>query len=178
VKESAPVGTQERREEHDNLPVPLTGMVGRTEVVAALVAQLSSHRFITIAGPGGIGKTSVAVAVAHGLRSHFPDGIQFAELAPLASPDLLPSSVCALLGVPPRSDNLLPVLLAFLRGNGCSSCSTAASTLSRPPPLSQRRFLRRRRKCISWPQAANHCARRESACSACRHLDFRGREPA
>jgi DNA-binding winged helix-turn-helix (wHTH) protein len=47
-----------------NLPVSLTRMVGRDTVVDALAAQLPHRRFITVAGPGGIGKTTVALAVA------------------------------------------------------------------------------------------------------------------
>src|SRR5262249_59826030 len=47
-----------------NLPVSLTRMVGRAGTVDALVEQLPKRRFITIAGPGGIGKTTVALAVA------------------------------------------------------------------------------------------------------------------
>src|SRR5262249_9971288 len=50
-----------------DMPVPLAHVVGRSDVVSALAAQLRLHRFITIVGPGGIGKTTVAVAVANGL---------------------------------------------------------------------------------------------------------------
>ena len=57
------------------LPAPLNRMVGRKDVVAALKAQLPQERFITVVGPGGIGKTTVAVAVADALRGSYRDGI-------------------------------------------------------------------------------------------------------
>src|SRR5271166_6617800 len=47
-----------------NLPGPLTRIVGRDDVITALGSQLTRHRFLTVVGPGGIGKTTVAVAVA------------------------------------------------------------------------------------------------------------------
>ena len=47
-----------------NLPFATTRMIGREEVVTALVTQLSHQRLVTVVGPGGIGKTTVALAVA------------------------------------------------------------------------------------------------------------------
>lgn len=98
-----------------DMPVPLANVVGRSDVVPALAAQLKLHRFVTILGPGGIGKTTVAVAVANGLLGSFRDGVRFIDLAPLTDPQLVPSALAAQLGVGIRSDKPLASLIAFLR---------------------------------------------------------------
>jgi predicted ATPase/DNA-binding winged helix-turn-helix (wHTH) protein len=103
---SAPAASQ--------LPAPLNRMVGRKDVVAALKARLPEERFITVVGPGGIGKTTVAVAVANALRGSYRDGIQFVDLAPMTDPSLIPSAVGALLGVPIRTGDPIPTLVAAL----------------------------------------------------------------
>jgi DNA-binding winged helix-turn-helix (wHTH) protein len=54
-----------------NLPAPLTRMYGRLDTISILVDQLKQRRFVTIAGPGGIGKTTVALAVAEKLVHSF-----------------------------------------------------------------------------------------------------------
>jgi DNA-binding winged helix-turn-helix (wHTH) protein len=84
--------------EGNNLPAPLTRIIGRDDVIVALAAQLARRRFLTIVGPGGIGKTTVAVAVADVVRASYRDGAWFIGLAPLSDPDLVPGALCALLG--------------------------------------------------------------------------------
>jgi predicted ATPase/DNA-binding winged helix-turn-helix (wHTH) protein len=98
-----------------NLPVSLKRMVGRSAVVAALVAQLPERRFITVVGSGGIGKTTVALAAADELSTSYPDGARFIDLAPVADPALVPSALASVLGIAIRSGNALPGLIAFLR---------------------------------------------------------------
>jgi predicted ATPase/DNA-binding winged helix-turn-helix (wHTH) protein len=102
-------------ERHPEMPAPLARIVGRSDIVPALGVQLQQHRFVTIVGPGGIGKTTVAVAVAENLLDSFQDGVRFVDLAPLSDPLLVPSTLAAQLGVVVRSDNPLPTLIAFLR---------------------------------------------------------------
>jgi DNA-binding winged helix-turn-helix (wHTH) protein len=58
-----------------NLPIILTRMVGRTETVAALAKRLPGQRLITIVGPGGVGKTAVALAVAERLIGTYAHGV-------------------------------------------------------------------------------------------------------
>src|SRR5262249_10021580 len=82
----------------NTLPAPLTRIVGRDVVIAALATQLARRRFLTIVGPGGIGKTTVAVAVAGAVRGSYKDGVWFVGLAPFSDPDLVPGALCALLG--------------------------------------------------------------------------------
>jgi predicted ATPase len=98
-----------------NFPVSLTRMVGRADVVEVIVAQLPKRRFMTVAGPGGIGKTTVALAVADQLRASYRDGVRFIDLAPVTDPRLVPSALASVLGVAIRSDSPIPGLIAFLK---------------------------------------------------------------
>ena len=97
-----------------NLPAPLTRMVGRSEIVQRLVAQLPQRRLITIIGPGGIGKTTVALAVAERLIAAYDHGVRLVDLAPLGNPELVPSALAAVLGLEVRSGNPMPGVIAFL----------------------------------------------------------------
>jgi predicted ATPase/class 3 adenylate cyclase/DNA-binding winged helix-turn-helix (wHTH) protein len=99
----------------NNLPAPLARIVGRDDIVAALAKQLGRRRFLTIVGPGGIGKTTVAVAVADIMRTSLKDGAWFLGLASLADPDLVPSALGAAIGVPPSGADPLRGLAAWLR---------------------------------------------------------------
>jgi DNA-binding winged helix-turn-helix (wHTH) protein len=82
-----------------NLPRPLTPMVGRADVVESLAAQLPHRHFTTLAGPGGISKTTVALAVAERLIESFEDRALLIGLAPLADLRLVPSTLASSPGV-------------------------------------------------------------------------------
>jgi predicted ATPase len=84
-----------------NLPVSRTGFVGReTEIAAAQELLLRPDvRLLTVTGPGGIGKTRLAVEVANGLLTQFPGGVQFVALSPLRDPALIASVVVKSLGL-------------------------------------------------------------------------------
>ena len=97
------------------LPNRLQRMVGRDEVVAAISDKLITSHFVTIVGPGGVGKTAVAVAVAHDLLETFADAAHFVDLAALSDPDLVITSILLMLGLPAQTDDPLPALLAHLR---------------------------------------------------------------
>jgi predicted ATPase/DNA-binding winged helix-turn-helix (wHTH) protein len=120
-----------------NLPTSLTRMVGRAEFVDAVSAQLARRRFVTIVGPGGIGKTTVALAVADRLIGAWRDGVAFIDLAALADPRLVPSAVAAVLRLPIRSDDALRALVGFLGDrsmllvlDGCERVIGAAAVLA------------------------------------------------
>jgi len=119
------------------LPPLLPRMVGRQETAHALAAQVKSDRFVTITGPGGIGKTTVAVAVAHALLPEFDGAVYFFDLGPLNDPLLVPSAVASTLGLPVQSDDPLPGLLAYLRHkrvllvlDSCEHVIESAATLA------------------------------------------------
>lgn len=84
-----------------HLPAPATGFVGRTAEIAATVRLLAAGevRLLTLTGPGGIGKTRLALRAAHDLAYAFPDGVFFVGLSPLVDPDLVVSTIAHALGV-------------------------------------------------------------------------------
>ncbi len=97
------------------LPARPLRMVGRDEIVRTVSAQLTIDRFVTILGPGGIGKTTVAVSVGHALLTEFEGAVCFIDLGSLYDP-LFVSSVLALaLGLPVQSNDPIPSLVTFLR---------------------------------------------------------------
>jgi predicted ATPase len=102
-----------------SLPVPLTRLVGREHDVARLSGMVcdNSIRMLTLTGPGGSGKTRLALAVADGVAPAFPDGVVFVDLAPLQDPRLVLPAMAQALGVremPARS--LGEVLFTHLQG--------------------------------------------------------------
>jgi predicted ATPase/predicted Ser/Thr protein kinase len=84
-----------------NIPVQRTGFVGREKEVAAAKELLLRQdvRLVTVTGPGGIGKTRLAVEVASGLIERFPGGIHFVPLSPLSDPGLIASVIVQTLGI-------------------------------------------------------------------------------
>ena len=84
-----------------NLPVSRTGFVGREKEVAAAKELLLRQdvRLVTVTGPGGIGKTRLAVEVASGLTEWFPGGIHFVPLSPLSDPGLITAVIVQTLGL-------------------------------------------------------------------------------
>jgi predicted ATPase len=95
--------------------VTLTRIVGRDDIIATLVGQLAHRRFLSIVGPGGIGKTTVAIAVAKALGVSCSDGVWFVGLASLPDPELVPSAVCRVLGISPSGADPVSGLAAWLR---------------------------------------------------------------
>lgn len=98
-----------------NLPTMLTRLIGRADTVSKLAQQLQRRRFLSIVGTGGVGTTSVALALAEALLSSYEDGVWFVELAPLVDPRLVPAALAAALGLEFRAEDLLPALLSALR---------------------------------------------------------------
>src|SRR5580704_216581 len=81
-----------------NLPARLP-LIGRAVELAELDKLLAAHRLVTLAGPGGIGKTSLAVALGQRLVERFPDGVWLVDLAPLTDPALVAATAATVLGV-------------------------------------------------------------------------------
>jgi predicted ATPase/DNA-binding winged helix-turn-helix (wHTH) protein len=97
------------------LPPRLARMAGRDEAVRKLAAQLAEHRFVTVLGAAGIGKTTVAVAVGHAFLDDFCGAVRFIELGSLTDPALVAATVASTLGVPTQTDDVLERLQAFLQ---------------------------------------------------------------
>lgn len=98
-----------------NLPSSLTRILGRAEQIRAIAQQISERRFVSIVGPGGIGKTTLALAIANTLTSVYRDGCWFLDLAPMSDPKLIASALAVLLGVAANSGDPIPSLVAFLQ---------------------------------------------------------------
>jgi predicted ATPase/DNA-binding winged helix-turn-helix (wHTH) protein len=111
---AAPLPAAPTRQNH-HLPQQLTRLIGRADAVARIVARLERHRMLSIVGPGGIGKTSVALAVAEASVNAYEHGAWFVDLAPLADARLVPSAVAQVLGFDIRSDDPVPGLVGALR---------------------------------------------------------------
>jgi predicted ATPase/DNA-binding winged helix-turn-helix (wHTH) protein len=120
-----------------NLPFAMTRMIGREETVGTIVSRVSRHRLVTVVGPGGIGKTTVALAVAERMIAEFEHGVWLVDLAPLGDPRLVPSTVATVLGLEIHARNPLPGLIAFLRDrrmllllDNCEHVIDAAASLA------------------------------------------------
>lgn len=84
-----------------HLPTQLTSLIGREDDLEAVGAALSSTRLLTLTGPGGVGKTRLAVEAAARGAGGFPDGVWWIELAALSDPDAIASTLVQALGVRP-----------------------------------------------------------------------------
>ena len=98
-----------------NLPLRRTRMIGRQLVVDSLMTQLPRQRCITLVGPGGIGKTTVALRVAEQLIGRYRDGIRLLDLAPLNDPGSICSHLAALLDLSLHASEPMACLINSLR---------------------------------------------------------------
>ena len=101
--------------EVDHLPLQLSQLIGREEAVASLWRGLSAGRLVTLVGSGGIGKTSVAVALARERKSSYPDGVRFVDLAPLSRGKLVPDALAFALGIATTTEAPVANITAYLR---------------------------------------------------------------
>jgi predicted ATPase/DNA-binding winged helix-turn-helix (wHTH) protein len=100
-----------------NLPTPLSSLVGREQNLKALLHRVTTQRLVTLVGPGGIGKTQLALRAARLALADFTDGAWLVELDALGDAELIPHAVARVLGIPSRANhNLLDQIVAGLRG--------------------------------------------------------------
>ena len=140
--------SQELESERGNLPVQMTPLIGRQPELAALCALFRAARLVTVVGPGGVGKTKLALAAARALRGRFPAGRWFVELGSSADAASALRAVAARLEVAdtlgePRME---PLVRALRQGDlllildGCEHLAEAladhaAALLQRCPRL-------------------------------------------
>jgi predicted ATPase/class 3 adenylate cyclase/Tfp pilus assembly protein PilF len=101
-----------------NLPAQLTTFIGREEDVAAVRARFveGGVRLLTLTGPGGTGKTRLALRVAEELAAEYPDGVWFVSLAPVSEPMFVAAAIAETLGLRESAGPVEMTLRAHLRG--------------------------------------------------------------
>jgi predicted ATPase/DNA-binding winged helix-turn-helix (wHTH) protein len=95
-----------------NLPAPFAQFVNRETELADMLGLVATHRMVTLTGPGGVGKTRLALEAARHLLPEFVDGVWLAEFASLSDPDRVRETVLDSLGLPPDAQGLTPDRLA------------------------------------------------------------------
>ena len=109
---AAPADTTTRRH---NLPTGTTRVIGRADAIDAIRRDFDIARLVTIVGPGGIGKTTVALAVAEHAIGAFRDGVWLVDLALVKEPNLPASAIAAALGIAGNAASVLTMLCKSLR---------------------------------------------------------------
>ena len=128
------------RRDPGELPAEVTGFVGRQRELAVLDGLLGTARLVTVTGPGGVGKTRVALRAAAKSRGQFADGVCLAELGGLHDPDLLPHTVATCLGLPGQeAGSQADAIVDYLRGrqlllilDSCEHLIGACAALAEP----------------------------------------------
>src|SRR5438874_7847133 len=102
-----------------NLPTAVTEFVGRARELAAVEELVTRNRLVTLTGPGGIGKTRLALELAARLRPHHPDGAWLCDLAPLADPSLVGDALVQTFSVSTASADRVGAVREHLRDRAC-----------------------------------------------------------
>jgi class 3 adenylate cyclase len=99
-----------------HLPTQLTTFVGRGAQMDEIRGILADNRLVTLTGAGGAGKTRLAIEVAGRMTSDFPDGVWYADLAPVSHPEVVPMTVARALGLPDQPGrSITDTLLRYVR---------------------------------------------------------------
>lgn len=112
---SQPSPSTQASDRNHNLPFGITRIFGRVQTIDLIDRDLETSRFVSIVGPGGIGKTTVALAVAEQRIDSFPDGVWLVDLSPLGDAELIPNAIATVVGTTADSPNVLATLCEFLR---------------------------------------------------------------
>jgi len=101
---------------HSNLPTQVTSFIGRADEIAELAKLMQTTRLITLLGPGGIGKTRLALEIAQRIQTDFAEGVWWVELASITDPQAVLISIIQVLKIEDRpSKPILQVLQDHLR---------------------------------------------------------------
>jgi predicted ATPase/DNA-binding winged helix-turn-helix (wHTH) protein len=114
ISELADQGVPERSQEMSGLPAQ-RDIVGREADIANVLADLRNKHHVTLVGAGGIGKTTIAIAVARALERHYPDGVCFIDLSIIDDPSLVPVALAAALGLRGNPGDTLGAILDYVR---------------------------------------------------------------
>jgi predicted ATPase len=149
-----------------NVPEPVSELIGREEELSEILNLVASHRLVTLTGAGGIGKTTLALALARELRPHFADGVWRAEFSALADPGLVPATVAAAVGLgggevsAQRVAHALAGRRVLLVLDTCEHLIAAVAAIAEAIRGAPRR-------CISSPPAASRSERRANGFIRC-----------
>jgi predicted ATPase/DNA-binding winged helix-turn-helix (wHTH) protein len=121
----APIGRQSQNrmaepiaddaDDRSSLPPPLAQMIGRDSAVAEVAALVADHDVVSIIGAGGIGKTTVGIAVSHEMLVNFAGAAAFVELAALGDSMLVPTAVASAVGLRVQAHDVGRILVGYLR---------------------------------------------------------------
>ena len=100
-----------------NLPAPTSDLIGRDGEIEEVIGLVADHRFVTLTGTGGIGKTRLALEVARQLQPQFADGVWIAELGALSDPQLVAITVATAFGLELLSGVVSPERIAAMLGS-------------------------------------------------------------
>jgi predicted ATPase/DNA-binding CsgD family transcriptional regulator len=127
-----------RTQPRGNLPAQLTSFVGRERELRTLLDLVTANRLVTLTGPGGIGKTRLALRLAEELQPDFQHGAWLCDLAPVSEPDLVGDATAQALGVKRSADDRLASVREHLRSrssllllDNCEHLLTPAAAVAR-----------------------------------------------
>ena len=104
------------RQSPRQLPACLTRIIGRDTIIHDLALRVRQRRFVSIVGPGGIGKTTVAVATAHSMAPDFGGELFFVDLGNISEPQLIVPTIATAMGIALQSDDPITSLAVSLNG--------------------------------------------------------------
>jgi predicted ATPase/DNA-binding SARP family transcriptional activator len=115
-----------------NLPVPISSFVGRSTELEEVLQLLDAHRLVTLVGPGGVGKSRLALEAAARARTSSPGGSWLIELAPLVDPSHVENAAAAALGIddPRRLEGFLADRQVLIVLDNCEHLVEAAAALA------------------------------------------------